>query len=272
MSLEAESRRTNAITASVLILIGLLLSAYSSHHPQFVKLGNLVITGFERPVLSALSYTFGSVSDFYENYFSLLEVKRENTELQKKLSILTEQNSALQSLKKENEQLALLLEFRKQSSLSGIAANVIGYSGIALSRSIIIDRGWDAEIEIGQAVVSGNALIGQVIAVGSGNATVLLIDDAASGVDVFSEDGRFRGVVKGRGHGSMELAYVSAGTTLTIGEQLFTSGLDGNFPKGLLVAYIKSVEQQEQQMFASAGVEAPLNLNNLEIVYIVRNK
>lgn len=269
MSIAEESRRANLIWGTVLIVVGLLLSAYSSHHPQFVKSGNLIITSVQRPVLELFSGLTQKTGNFFEAYFELWGVREENADLHKKLSVLTEQNLALQALRKENEQLSALVEFRKQSGLGGVAASVVGYNTLSLSRSIIIDRGWDSGLETGQAVVSGSSLVGQVMSVSSGTAEVLLIDDASSGVDVFSQDARFRGVVKGSGRG-LELAYVARGINLNIGEQIVTSGMDARFPKGLLVGIIRNTsEVADSQMFVHAEVAASVNLDNLEIVYVI---
>ena len=85
------------------------------------------------------------------------------------------------------------------------------------------------------AVLSFQGVVGKVIAVSPNAARVLLIDDHNSALDSFDQRTRARGIVAGVVDDGITMKYVERSQDVRPGDVIVTSGLDGIFPRGLLI-------------------------------------
>ncbi len=69
------------------------------------------------------------------------------------------------------------------------------------------------------------------------------------------------------------MSYVQADEHVQVGDRVITSGLDGVFPKGLLIGVISSVGEREKGMlFQSLEVKAAVDFGKLEDLLVVREE
>jgi rod shape-determining protein MreC len=99
------------------------------------------------------------------------------------------------------------------------------------------------------AVVTPLGVVGQVVSVTARSAKVLLITDPNSGVDVLVQRTRSRGIVSGSLENGTILKYVKRSEDIQVGDRLITSGLDGIFPKGMMVGTVIKVRKQNLGLF-----------------------
>jgi len=118
-------------------------------------------------------------------------------------------------------------------------------------------------------VIKGNALVGQVVVVSPNTSRVLLIIDHSSGVDSLIQSSRVRGVVEGLGRDVCELRYVPREEEVAIGDRIITSGVDGVYPKGLMVGLVSDVDKGAGSLFWSVKVKPAVNFSRLETVLII---
>jgi rod shape-determining protein MreC len=154
------------------------------------------------------------------------------------------------------------------------AANVLAYDPTNRSKKITINVGSDSGVEIGQAVVSGNGVVGQVIAVNAKTAQVMLITDPSSGVDALVQRSRTRAVLDGTGGNRCRLMFSSTNDDLKNGDRIVTSGLDGVFPKGLslgVAIHVGSDDGSEKGMLfrGNVWIQPSVDFNRLETVMVV---
>jgi rod shape-determining protein MreC len=119
------------------------------------------------------------------------------------------------------------------------------------------------------AVVSPLGVIGQVVAVTSRSAKVLLLTDPNSGVDAFVQRSRARGIVSGSLDYGPIMKYVKRSEDVKEGDRLITSGLDGVFPKGLLVGTITKVNKKNFGLFQYVEVALAVDPSEIEEVLVV---
>ena len=96
---------------------------------------------------------------------------------------LTTENARLEEIRRENEQLTALLQFRAGMDFKTTAATVIARESAEFRRLIVLDRGTNDGIAVGDvAVAAGGALVGRVTEAGPDSSKVVLLTDTGSTV------------------------------------------------------------------------------------------
>ena len=272
MALPLNARARVATTAFLLFCASLFLTAHSSRNPEITRYGFMALAELQRP-LQLINSNFNSwISGFWEGHINLLDVKEENAALTGRLSELEAQNSTLLEFKHENERLRHLLSLSEATKLKGVAANVIGYDPTVLTKTVIVDKGTIDGVNPEMPVVVGEGIVGQVVAASLKSSRVLLITDPSSAVDALVQGNRVRGLVRGSATGDhCELLYVLREDLLQPKERVIASGMDGIFPKGLLIGEITVVEPKKTGMFQAVQIQPLVNIDKLESVLIVTN-
>jgi rod shape-determining protein MreC len=119
------------------------------------------------------------------------------------------------------------------------------------------------------AVIHPQGVVGQVVSVTSHSAKVILVSDHASGVDVLMATSRARGVVEGAGEQVCELKFVTKDVSVRVGEQVITSGMDGVYPKGLVVGQVAQIGNSSAGLFQPVEIKPAVEFARLEEVLLV---
>jgi rod shape-determining protein MreC len=98
---------------------------------------------------------------------------------------------------------------------------------------------------------------------------VLLLTDASSGIDVLVQRTRARGIVSGSLEYGTILKYVKRSEDIQEGDRLITSGLDGVFPKGLMVGTVTKARKQHLGLFQLIEVTPAVLASRVEEVLVV---
>ncbi len=222
-----------------------------------------------RQGLSVLAYPLqmaaATPADFVRNasnYFaSLVRLQIENKELKSKQLLGAERLLRLDQIEQENRHLRALLEARERQPVKSVVAEIMYSAKDPFSRKVILDKGAQAGIEAGQAVVDDVGVIGQITRVFPMQAELTLLTDKDQAIPVTIVRSGLRAVLFGSGNGLMELRYLAANADVQPGDRIVTSGLDGVFLAGLPVATVARVDRDQAQTFAripclpAAGVE-----------------
>lgn len=222
-----------------------------------------------RQGLSVLAYPMqmaaATPADFVRNasdYFaSLVRLQIENKELKRSQLQGAERLLRLDLIEQENRHLRELLEARERQKVGSVVAEIMYTAKDPFSRKVILDKGTQAGIEAGQAVVDNVGVVGQITRVFPMQAELTLLTDRDQAIPVMIVRNGLRAVLFGSGNGLMELRYLAANADVQPGDKVVTSGLDGVFLPGLPVATVVKVERDQAQAFAripclpAAGVE-----------------
>jgi|LauGreDrversion4_2_1035121.scaffolds.fasta_scaffold04738_8 rod shape-determining protein MreC len=269
MSTGVSERKKIAALSFGLLCCSLLLTAYSARHPSFARVGTSALVEVIAPLHAAVDFAQDSTRSVWGGYVGLIGVSEDNEKLRARISELDGERGLLEEFKRENDRLRALLDLNSVSQLRGVAANVIGDEPSGWGQGVIVNRGSLMGARVGMAVVHPRGVVGQVVAVSPNYSHVLLITDHSSGVDVMTQDSRVRGVVEGVGADHCELRYVSKQTPLRVGDTIVTSGMDGVFPKGLIVGVVSKVAVETGTLLQNVEVKVSVDLNKLEEVLIV---
>ena len=194
----------------------------------------------------------GEALGFVAGYFaSKRDLEAENAALQAKLAERAPAAQAFPRVRDENARLKALLDVKARYAGAATAAAVLYTGRDPFTQKLFVDKGSDAGVKPGEAVIDELGVLGQVTRVFPYMAEVTLVTDKDHAVPVKVERNGVRSVLYGAGTGrAPELRFMPPSADLQVGDRLLTSGLDGTYPAGLAVAQVASVDRDTGQIFA----------------------
>jgi rod shape-determining protein MreC len=215
------------------------------------------------PVLEAITQPVTAVTDAAAHIRSLTDLYRENERLKTENAALMQWQQVARRLDDENAGLRTLMNYQPEGSTWFITGRVIGTSGGAYSRNLLINRGTLDNVAKGQAVAGGTGLIGRVTEVGDRAARVLMITDLNSRIPIQIDGNHDRAILAGDNTDRPQLAYIGPHTKINVGDRIVTSGDGGVFPPGMPVGTVASIDG------GNIRVEPFADLSRVEYVRVV---
>ncbi len=264
-------KTTKVLTLSgSLFLLAIILTAYTHKNPKIAAVGTALVGQVLQPAQDVHQFVRGGVSGIWDRYIALVNTEQENRSLRNRLQSLEARNSSLMELEHENRRLKDLLLVKEHTGFMGISANVIGFDPSNWNQSVTLDRGTDDGVAIGQAALVGDGIVGKIVSVSPGSSRLMLLTDPGSGIDAILQDTRIRGVVEGMGEFKVKWNYVLAQETVRSGDRIVSSGMDGIYPKGLLIGIVDTWEESKSgRLFKKITVKPAVNFSRLETVFVV---
>jgi len=222
-----------------------------------------------KPVQVVESQMADDASEFMHNYFDLVDVRQENLRLRRQIAELQAGQRRMTELEVENRHLANLLELKDALGSAAIGAEVIGSDATGLSRTLVLAAGANQGLRRDMAVLCTDGVVGKLVAVSASAARALLINDHNSALDALDQRSRARGIIAGIIEDGLALKYVDRSEDVQRGDMIVTSGLDGIFPRGLLVGEVARVSQQGPGLFLNIQVRPAVDFRRLEQVMIL---
>jgi rod shape-determining protein MreC len=262
-------RYTLLIFIILLLLFALVLMSLRAKQRKGVEFFDALLMEVCSPFQKAATLVIKTVQGTFQQYVFLVNLEKENRMLKQKIAELQEENHRMKEMKLANERLRQLLHFREKNSPSMIGAEVIGQDPSSWFKSVTIDKGERDGVKKGMAVISPAGVIGQILKTAPHYATVLLITDYNSAIDSIVERTRAKAIVEGKGENRCQLKYLLRAEEVAVGDVVVTSGLGGNFPKGLMVGEIKKVDKKGHGVFQYAELVPSVDLTQLEEVFVI---
>jgi rod shape-determining protein MreC len=197
------------------------------------------------PILQILSQPVDAVARTAEYVQGWISLHDDNARLHEDRERLLQWQTVARHLEAENATLRQLLRFVPEPDARYVTARVIADSGGAFAHSLLLSAGGDSGVGKGQAVVTGEGLVGRVAGVGHGAARVLLITDLNSRIPVLVGSDRTRAILAGDNSNRPKLVYLMPDAVVSAGDQVVTSGHAGAFPPGLAIGAVASVSDAE---------------------------
>lgn len=258
------------LTSSACLLASLLLVSISGRQRGSLRepVADLLLDGLA-PLQAGMTWLQAKLEHAWDGYVNLLRVRRENEELRQRIALLREETVRLGELARENERLTRLLDLRARVAGVAYGARVIGRDPLPWLRTLTVDRGERDGIRRGMAVLAPEGVVGRVAKVGHAAAQVLVLTDNNSGIDALVQRSRARGIVQGNLDAGCYMKYLRRTEDVAIGDRVITSGLDGIFPKGVMIGRVVEVALRNRGLLQVAVIEPSVALDRLEEVLIV---
>jgi len=250
------------------VYLGLVLAAFGLM--LLGKADNVLVERFRAavsdavaPVLEVLSSPIDATVHGVEEVKGLAALHSENNRLREERDRLLAWQTVARQLEAENAALRSLLRFEPGPETRFIAARVIADTGGAFAHSLLVNAGRDGGVDKGQAVVTGEGLVGRVAGAAERSARVLLITDLNSRLPVVAGPARTRAILAGDNTERPKLIHLVPEAALSPGDRVVTSGHAGAFPPGLPIGIVSSVGE------GSISVEPFVDRSRIDYVRII---
>ncbi len=264
------SRRYTLLTIVILLLLfALILMSLRVKQKGGVEGLDAFLIELYSPFQKGATSIFNEIKGLLYGYLFLVELEKENRILKQKIARLERENQEMKALASSSERLRKLLQFRDSFSMKMVAAEVIGRDPTSWFKSLTLNKGEKDGVQRGMAVLSPEGVVGQILKTGPYHSIVLLITDYNSAVDGMVERTRAKALVKGTGENRCYLKYLLRSEEVNVGDRVITSGLTGNFPKGLAIGEITKIEKESHGVFQYAELIPKVDFTKLEEVLIV---
>jgi len=180
----------------------------------------------------------------------------ENERLKQEALLLAQHVQRLSPLREQNQRLRELLGSARQMDDTVLIAELIGTDTNPFSQRILINKGSNDGVFLGQPVLDARGLLGQVVELMPSSARVLLLSDNNHGIPVQVSRNGLRAIASGTGDPQrLELRHLASTADIKEGDLLLSSGLGQRFPAGYPVARVKQVTQDPSQPFINVLAE-----------------
>lgn len=260
------------LVAQIVALAAQVRRPVDPQHPDAgsVRLARVWVVGAITPFEKMFSAIGHGIRGTWSGYIDLRGARRENAELKDEIEKMRLEQVRLSEDASQARRLQALLAFKEQYIASTVAAQVIGSSGTERSRTLFIDKGSSDGVAVDMPVITADGIVGKISRVYNGTAQVLLISDALSGAGVMLGNSRLRGTLNGTGSPYPEVHGIMADEKVEKGEQVFTSGGDQVYPRGLPVGTVANVGNDTSgDPFLLIKVKPAADLNRLEEVLVI---
>lgn len=265
-------RRKGAAYVAVLVASLVLLTVSGNPFVRDIQHG--VAFAF-RPIQQSVDGFAHDVGSIFTTIAEIDQLRRENEALKTENQTLEELARTAQELRRENDLLTGLLQLRNGLEFETRPVAVIARESSEARRAVVIDRGAEDGIKVGQVVIStGGSLAGRVTEVGSNFAHVVLISDTSSTVIGQLSSSVQTGKVVGQ-LGTLVMTDVNAAAVIQLGEEVYTAGIDlgtgirSPYPKGLLIGRVIDVTRDPNEVVQTAFLDPAAALDRLEFLLVI---
>ncbi len=255
----------------LIALIGFSLSDRDSTTKAEQFTGDTVAA--TQKVVDAPFSFIGNIFSSITGSFSALE---ENEALKEQLDMLPQLQADNERLAAENEELRESLEVSSSMAYETVNARVISRAPDQWLESFTIDKGEKDGVEEGMAVSTSEGLIGIVTRVNGKSSFIEMISTNASqnnmSVEVRHNDEAVYGNIRNfdTEKDVLVVENIKSQVKLEEGDEVYTSGLTGAFPEGIVIGKVVEVENDEYGLSQNAFVQMNSDLNDVDNVFVLK--
>jgi len=212
-----------------------------------------------------------------ENMKEFNSVKDENESLKEQIAELQNQNALSVQDQNELAQLRELYQLDQQySQYETVGARVISKDSGNWYSTFTIDKGSDDGIEVDMNVIGDGGLVGIVYDVNKSSAKVRSIIDDESNVSAQFASTSDKCIVKGSltllNDGVVQVFDIYKSAEINEGDMVVTSNISSKFLPGILIGYVKNIEDDSNNLTKSAYLTPVVDFAHLDTVLIIKQK
>jgi len=231
-----------------------------------------IITAVFSPIKHGVVFVDRGIGVFWNNYFSFKDSRLDNERLNMEILALRQENLFLKNTLKKYINEKTIVEKVREFHSNFFIASVVGVDLNNYYKTIIINRGTLDRVKKNMVVLDRHGyLVGRIIKpLSFKESRVQLITDDDIGLGVFAETGTPFGILAGDGNGQCLLKYIlKTNQDIQFGQDVFTSGQDGVFPRNIPVGRIVSVDEVDS-LFKVVRVKPFFQFKDLDHLVVLR--
>ncbi|WP_338521465.1 rod shape-determining protein MreC [Candidatus Legionella polyplacis] len=202
---------------------------------------------------------------FVSKFYFVKEIKKLNYEI----FFLKIRLHRLNFIERENLELRRLLFASIRKSIKTMVADVMFTSINSSKQIMVLNKGSNDGVYIGQTVLDSKGFVGKIIDVGKNTSTVLLIIDSKSAFLVMDIRNGNYFILKGNNSNNLSLINAYGKSSVYKGDVLVTSGLGCVYPEGYPIGYITNVKNITGHFFLEVTVKPFSLLNKDHLVLLL---
>ena len=200
---------------------------------------------------------------------SMTQLEQETQLLREKNMQLSLQLESMINANKEYDSLRELLGFKAEHKLQLLSAKVVNMGASSNLSSITLDIGSEQGVEMGQAVLVPEGVIGKIVVVGKRSSVVQILNDVNYRLSVRILPSGNVGILRYLTGDVCEIRELQKNAKISIGDKVVTSGFSKIYPKNLPVGEVVEVMDELGSFQKVAKVRIKSNLGALLHVFII---
>ena len=177
----------------------------------------------------------------------------------------------------EIKELKKLLELKDiYSNYSLINAAVILRNKNYYLSTLEIDIGSKDGIKKNMAVITSEGLIGKISKVYKNSSEVKLIsksgDKYKTSIIIKAKEKDYVGIIDGIKGSLIEIKDISKDSNIEIGDEIITSGMEEEIPRGIYIGKVKKIEKDKYDLSKRIYIETSVDFNKIHYVSVVGDK
>ena len=235
-----------------------------------VSLFLILVDGVSDSRLGKKCYDFFSFNfcKMFSKVLSENALEQENKRLLQEMAALSYKEQMFDQLRKENQELKRILEFRFNYPKYIVPAEIVRKTPEEVNLSYGIGKGSSDGIEKDAPVISFNGLVGKVLKVNQNTSVIQTLKNYNSAVSVRDTRSREQGILKWDKkffiEGMPQYADIRKGDTIV------TSGVGSVFPRGLPVGIVENVGKQTNDYSLDVEILTFDDLDKIDVVFIIK--
>ncbi|MEG0257435.1 MAG: rod shape-determining protein MreC [Christensenella sp.] len=266
--------KNKPLIITIIVVIVLVILLVVSSTGTTISKGAGTAGGVFSPVQEFFYQISSSVGSFFDGLVNKDSEQSKNKELQNELEVFKSKSREYEELKKENERLAKLLEYKQENPEQELkVAKITGKNPSNWFDVFTINLGRKDGVKENMPVITADGLVGRVEEVGLNSAKVMAIIDGRSSVSAIMERTRDHVVVKGAIANNvldvaLNITYLPIYSDIIEGDKIITSGTDNIYPKGFLIGEVAKAENTEATG-KNVKITPAVDFRRLEEVFVV---
>lgn len=231
------------------------------------------ITGIQRVVY----YPFKSINSLISEFNELRNVRKENEILKNKIETSDSLEAENIELKRELEKLKEELNIDYVlSDYDYLNATVVSRNTGYWYNTLTIDKGSKNGVKVGMVVVNSGGLIGKVTTVSNFTSDIRLITTTDTNnkisVTVTNGENKITGLINGYDYDKqvLEVEGISNTENVNVGDYVYTSGLGGVFPSGILIGKVESITTDVYDLSKIINVTPSVDFDDINYVSVLK--
>jgi len=240
----------------------------SQTSPSFKKIrGHL--DSIVLPIQYAVDWPIRTVHAMATRLTTQQQLLQDDAQLRAHDLLLQAKLQELLVLERENAQLRELLKSTQRLGGKVLVAQILAVDLNPNLHQMIIDKGVNDHLYIGQPVLDSYGVVGQIVHVGQRVSKVMLATDPKNAIPIQDYRTSTRAIAVGDGvSGKLNLINVPNATDIQVGDLLVASGLALRYPVGYPVGVVENVAHKSDRDFAEISVIPSAHLNQAQQVII----
>ncbi|NOZ54331.1 MAG: rod shape-determining protein MreC [Gammaproteobacteria bacterium] len=250
-----------------ILSIALMVADHRQHHIETIR---SIISVVVYPIQYLVNLPIAATEWMGDSLSSRETLREENERLRMQHLLFKAQLQKLASLKVENIRLRELMQSSKKVGENVLIAELLAVDLDPFSRQIVINKGANDNIYMGQPVLDAEGIMGQIVHVGPFSSTAMLLTDSNHAIPVLVNRNGLRAIVVGTGApDQLDIPYLPNSADITVGDLLTSSSLGGRFPPDYPVARIIGINFDPTQPYATVTAEPIALLERSQEVLLV---